>query len=230
MQDLKGTPQVKQEQFELEVLDRLNSKRLLNNLVFTGGTMLRLCFGLNRFSVDLDFWIIKRLNQPKLFKDLKESLTQFYTLRDAANKFNTILLELKSRDYPRSLKIEIRKETKKIVPEQTIAYSPYSNAQVFLQVVSLADMMRAKIEAFLNRKEVRDAFDIEFLVKKGIPLDVPDETLKRILKDIEALTPVDYKVKLGSLLEAPQRRYYINENFKILKSALTEVIKPKQRL
>jgi predicted nucleotidyltransferase component of viral defense system len=52
MQDL-----IKQEQFEIEVLDRLKSGRFLDNLIFTGGTMLRLCYGLNRFSVDLDFWL-----------------------------------------------------------------------------------------------------------------------------------------------------------------------------
>ncbi|MCX8043736.1 MAG: nucleotidyl transferase AbiEii/AbiGii toxin family protein [Desulfobacterota bacterium] len=40
----------------MEALDRLNSARLVGRLVFTGSTMLRLCYGLNRFSVELDFW------------------------------------------------------------------------------------------------------------------------------------------------------------------------------
>ena len=53
MQDL-----IKQEQFELEVLDRLQSGRFLDRLVFGGGTMLRLCYGLGRYSVDLDFWLL----------------------------------------------------------------------------------------------------------------------------------------------------------------------------
>jgi hypothetical protein len=44
------------EQFELEILSRMQSGRLLDALVFTGGTMLRLCHGLDRYSVDLDFW------------------------------------------------------------------------------------------------------------------------------------------------------------------------------
>ncbi len=70
MQDLE-----KQEQFELEVLDRLNSEKLLGNLVFGGGTMLRLCFGLNRFSVDLDFWVVKGIEFDKLFEDLKKCLS-----------------------------------------------------------------------------------------------------------------------------------------------------------
>ncbi len=46
MQDL-----IKHEQFELEVLDTLNSGKFLANLVFCGGTMMRLCFGLDRYSV-----------------------------------------------------------------------------------------------------------------------------------------------------------------------------------
>ncbi|MCS7164428.1 MAG: nucleotidyl transferase AbiEii/AbiGii toxin family protein [Thermodesulfovibrio sp.] len=46
---------VKQEQFEIEVLDRLKSGKFLDSLIFTGGTMLRLCYGLNRFSFGLDF-------------------------------------------------------------------------------------------------------------------------------------------------------------------------------
>ncbi len=55
MQDL-----VKQEQFEIEVLDRLKSGKFLDVLIFTGGTMLRLCYGLNRYSLDLGFWLYKK--------------------------------------------------------------------------------------------------------------------------------------------------------------------------
>ncbi len=219
MQDL-----AKQEQFELEVLDRLNSKRFLNYLALGGGTMLRLCFGLNRFSVDLDLWIIKDVDADRLFVELKEYLAGFYLLRDSANKFHTLLFEIKSRDYPRSLKIEIRKERKKIKTEQAIAYSKYSNMQVFLKVVSLKEMMKSKIEAFIERKEIRDAFDMEFLLKRGIDIDARRQILMKILDGIDSLTKKDYTVKLGSLLEKEQRRYYAAENFKILKSAIEQKI------
>lgn len=219
MQDL-----IKQEQFELEVLERLNSKKFLNYLVFGGGSMLRLCFGLNRFSVDLDFWIIKDIDTDKLFNDLRDYLSGFYELTDSANKFYTSLFEIRSKDYPRRLKIEIRKETKKIKTEQVIAYSKYSNMQVFLKVVSLQEIMKAKIAAFLERKEIRDIFDIEFLLKKGISIDESSENLKKILKGIDSFNTNDYSVKLGSLLEKEQRNYYASENFKILKSTIKERI------
>ena len=217
MQDL-----IKQEQFELEVLDKLNSKRLLNDLVFGGGTMLRLCYGLNRFSVDLDFWIIKDIDTDKLFNDLRDYLSGFYELTDSANKFYTLLFELRSNDYPRRLKIEIRKEKKIIKSGQAIAYSKYTNMQVFLKTITIEEMMKAKIAAFLERKEIRDVFDMEFLLKKGISLDASDKILKKVLKGIDYFNKKDYTVKLGALLEEEQRKYYTNENFKILKAAIKE--------
>lgn len=215
MQDL-----IKQEQFEMEVLDRLNSKKLLDNLVLTGGTMLRLCYGLNRFSVDLDFWVVKKMEFHKLLLSIKECISKQYTIEDCANKFNTLLFEIRSKDYPRSLKIEVRKEPRKISTEKMIAYSTHSNTQVFVNTVVLKDMMAAKIEAFLNRKEVRDLFDLEFLVKKGISLGVDTVKLEQVLKGIGSLDKKDYSVKLGSLLEASERKYYNSENFKILKQAI----------
>lgn len=224
MQDL-----IKQEQFEVEVLDKLNTKKLFANLVFSGGTMLRLCFGINRFSVDLDFWFIKSADRNRVFKNIKDYLDQIYTLKDSANKFHTLLFEIKSKDYPRSLKIKIRKETKRIKTETAIAYSKYSNTQVFLKVVSLKDMMAAKIEAFLERKEIRDAFDMEFLLKKGVALGASDEKLKNVLVCLDSLTKKDYAVKLSSLLERNQRVYYIKENFKVLRSAISEKLSTPQR-
>lgn len=220
MQDL-----IKQEQFEIEVLDSLNSKKLLDSLVFGGGTMLRLCYGLNRFSVDLVFLVIKKIKFDKLFVSIKECVAGEYSIEDCANKFYTLLFEIKSNDYPRSLKIEIRKERKKITVDKSIAYSKLSNTQVFVNTVSLKDMMAAKIEAFLNRKEVRDLFDIEFLLKKGVELDAPMGDLERLLKGIHSLTKNDYAVKLGSLLEPGERKYYINNKFQILESKIIEKVK-----
>ncbi|MFH1230264.1 MAG: hypothetical protein V1709_02075, partial [Planctomycetota bacterium] len=81
-------------------------------------------------------------------------------------------------------------------------------------------MMQSKIQAFLDRKEIRDVFDIEFLLKKGIELAISPETGAELLKGIEDLSRNDYAVKLGSLLESNQRKYYKTENFKIFKSAL----------
>lgn len=209
---------IKQEQFELEILDRLNSAKMLQNLVFGGGTMLRLCHGLNRFSVDLDFWFIRKVDFTVFFRDLKAYLQKEYTIKDAQNKYYTILFEIARAEYPRHLKIEMRKEIKKFKYEESIAFSTYSNKQVLLKTVKLQDIMESKIEAFLNRGEIRDCFDMEFLIKKGVEL--PQIDLLKVLEKIEKLTKKDYTVKLGSILEEKDRQYYRDNNFKILKSAI----------
>jgi predicted nucleotidyltransferase component of viral defense system len=211
---------MKQEQFELEVLDKMNSAKILKRLIFGGGTMLRLCHGLNRFSVDLDFWAAGTINSGVFLKEMKTLLASAYSITDAADKFNTLLFEFRSRNYPRLMKIEIRKEKKKAVVEQSIAFSKYSNTQVLLGTVSLKDMMAAKIEALLDRKEIRDAFDMEFLVRKGIEMEASLETRERARAVIASFTKKDYTSKLGSLLEEEDRKYYSSENFKILLNAL----------
>jgi len=216
---------IKLEKFEIEVLEYLNSGKFLDNLVFVGGTMLRLCYGLNRFSNDLDFWVIKEMDFNKFFKKLKEHLEKKYMIKDAMNKFFTILFEISSPSSPRNLKIEIRKEVKKIKKyEKTIAFSKYSNIQVFLNTLSLEDMLKFKIEGFINRKEIRDCFDIEFLCKSGVKLNIDKKLAQSLLKTIEKLNMKDYKVKLGAIVEKNAREYYIKKNFEFLKNILNRII------
>ncbi len=215
MQDL-----IQHEIFELEILSRLQSGRFLTDLVFGGGTMLRLCHGLDRYSVDLDFWVVKEMDWKKYFGSLKKYLAQFYNLTDSANKHFTILFELKSAQYPRALKIEIRKEKKVFKTDTSIAYSPNSNVQVFLKTVALDEMMKSKIEALLSRKEIRDAYDIEFLFKRGIPLPADLDRARDLLAVLEKLDRKDYAVKLGSLLNAAERKYYLESGFRILTAKL----------
>ncbi len=214
---------IKQEQFELEVLDRLNSGRFLGRMVFGGGTMLRLCHGLDRYSIDLDFWLLPADDYSSWFADLQDYFARFYDLRDAAEKHYTLVLELKSPDYPMSLKVEMRKNMNIVATEQAIAYSPFSTVQVFVRTIPLQDMMRSKIDALLQRKEIRDAYDLEFLVKKGFKADISRDKANRVLDAINGFTRHDYDVKLGSLLEADHRSYYRTNNFKILTAYLNEI-------
>ena len=215
---------IQHEQFELEVLDRLNSGKFLAKLIFGGGTMLRLCHGLDRYSVDLDFWVVKDIDWAKFYKKMEEYLLQYYKIADSANKHFSILFELKSPQFPRALKIEIRKEAKVIKTETSIAYSTNSNIQVLLKTVTLEEMMKSKIEAFLSRREIRDAYDIEFLLKRGIPLVTENEIPAKLLAVLERLGKKDFSVKLGTLLDASVRKYYLENGFRILLQNLRDKI------
>ena len=61
--------------FEIEVLEKLKNNRFLESLVFGGGTMLRLCHDLPRYSADLDFWIVKDIRYEPYFDRLKKFIS-----------------------------------------------------------------------------------------------------------------------------------------------------------
>ena len=208
----------KHEIFEIEVLEKLKNAKMLDSLVFGGGTMLRLCYELNRYSVDLDFWFIRTIPVETYFKKFRRILEREYDLTDAQMKFHMLLFEIRSGNFPKHLKVEIRKSVKDCDFQERIAFSKYSTKQVVLRVHTPEQMMKNKIEALLDRGEIRDSFDIEFLLRKGIPFpEVTEEQLSRLMKILDGFKERDFKVKLGSILEGDARRYYIKSRFSYLR-------------
>jgi len=94
--------------------------------------------------------------------------------------------------------------------------------QVLLKSFTLGQMMKNKIEAFLERKEIRDVFDIEFLFRRGVNLAVDDEELKKIKEIIQGFKKRDYYVTLESLLDDDSREYYKKNKFAYLLSLIDE--------
>ena len=118
MQDLQDL-----EKLEIEVLELLNSIKVIDYLYFGGGTMLRLCHNLNRFSTDLDFWLDTSIDSKIIFKKLQNGLSGNYSILDSANKRNTILFQFRTQTITRSLKIEIRKGQTDFDWERKIAFT-----------------------------------------------------------------------------------------------------------
>jgi len=214
----------KHELFEIELLDKLKSHQLLQPLVFGGGTMLRLCHGLERYSVDLDFWLIKKVNFDKYSTKLRDVLQSHYEITDEQEKFFTLLAEVRSGKFPRRLKIEIRKEIKPCDFQDRIAFCPNSSLQVILRTHTLSQTMINKIEALQTRNEIRDAFDIEFLLRKGIAIPALNSEQKTsLLNKLDHFSDKDFKVKLGSILESKLRNYYVQNRFSLLREKLAAV-------
>lgn len=214
---------MRHEIFEIEVLDRMNSSKLLDPLIFGGGSMLRLCHELNRYSVDLDFWLIKEIFQDEYLDKIALAFKKDYEITDKQIKHFTLLLELRSAKYPRRLKIEIRRRVEKCNYQEKIAFSNYSTKQILLKAHTLEQTMKNKIRAFLDRGEIRDCFDVEFLLRKGIELPVLNkEQLPAFQKKLSGLSNADYKVKLGSILDSSIRDFYVQDQFSFLREKLAD--------
>ncbi|MFN3694199.1 MAG: nucleotidyl transferase AbiEii/AbiGii toxin family protein [Ignavibacterium sp.] len=210
------------EVLEIEILELLNSIKVLESLYFGGGTMLRLCHNLNRYSTDLDFWLDVSSDSKLIYQSIRKALADNYKLTDSMNKRNTILFEFKSSSVNRSLKIEIRKEQKNFDWEYKIAFSKFTTKQVMVKALTLEQMMKNKFEALLSRKIIRDAFDIEFLLMRGINLPSDRDKLEQAFQIINNFKEQYYKVTLGSILDEKDRKYYLTNRFKLLKEEITK--------
>lgn len=210
--------------FEIEVLDKMNSAKVIEPLVFGGGTMLRLCHELDRYSVGLDFWFIKRISQNTYFERIRRAFEKDYEITDSQMKHYTLLFELRSALYPKRLKIEIRREKKDCDFQETIAFSRFSTKQVLLKTHTLNQTMKNKFEAFLDRGEIRDCFDIEFLLRRGVELpDLTSRQFNEFQKKLVRFKERDFKVKLGSILENEIRNYYVEQRFSYLQEKLASM-------
>ncbi|GAI80143.1 unnamed protein product, partial [marine sediment metagenome] len=98
----------------------------------------------------------------------------------------------------------------------------YSNQQVLVKSFTLEQMMKNKIGALLERKEIRDVFDIEFLTRKSVNISANYEELKKIREIIKGFEKRDYYVTLGSLLADDIREYYKKDSFTYLLGIIDE--------
>jgi len=217
-------PLRKHEEFEMLTLATLNSARILPELIFGGATMLRLCHGLDRYSVDLDFYLLKSQSPAAFLARCVNPLGTRFAITGAADKKNTILIELSSMQSPRKLKVEINKVRMIKSWKREIAWSPFSSLQVLVNTVALEEMAQMKVNALLDRKEIRDAYDLEFLVKKQVHIPGDAVCLKKVLSVIQGFGHQDFSVKLGSIVEEEKRRYYIDNHFMVLTTYLDERI------
>lgn len=214
--------------FEMEVLNEIRKLKLLPILIFGGGTMLRLCHQLQRYSVDLDFYLKDMDKDFRVaFNNLAKALAvRGFEITDKEIKRKTYLLEMRKAGYPRRLKIEIRKENYQArLVDSVIAYSVFSpDLQVSLTACSLEQMWINKIESLLDRRLIRDAYDVEFLIRRGAGriADVGREKAALLLSIVEKFKKNDFIHSLRPLLPKEERARLANNKFILLEGALKD--------
>jgi len=209
------------EAFEIKLLQWMHNKRILQKLVFGGGTMLRLCHELPRYSVDLDFWFFRAVNFKNFYERIYSELRSDYNITDFQNKHYSMVFEMSPGFRKRHLKIEIRKE---IAPpnstEEKIAFSQHTSLQILVRGFTLQRMVQNKVEALLERREIRDAFDLEFLLRRGAQLDLRQDQKSTLIDQLKVFKRRDFDVKLGSVLLPEIRGYYRANRFSFLEEKL----------
>jgi predicted nucleotidyltransferase component of viral defense system len=167
---------------------------------FYGGTALRIFYGLDRFSEDLDFSLLDVDEEFTLEPYFSAILTEFESLgikvsikekekhssiESAFLKTETIWKELVLEDVVKQTGvtsnklIKIKIEVDRIPPlgfktEEKLLIRPFS---FYVRCFTRPCLFAGKLHALLyrkwnNRVKGRDWYDLEWYIKKGIPLDL----------------------------------------------------------
>ena len=177
---------------------------------FYGGTALRIFYGLNRFSEDLDFSLLQADESFHLDQYLKPIEDEFLALgmkvsiktkvktaqsnvESAFLKSETLWSELILETViPQfrikeniSLKIKIEVDTKPPLgfeTEEKLLLKPFS---FYVKCFVIEDLFAGKMHALLFRKwgnnvKGRDWYDMEWYIRKGIPLNLEHFRLRAV--------------------------------------------------
>lgn len=198
--EIKIAPEhIVREYYEMVILQAISEAKFSKNLMFYGGTALRLAYNGIRFSEDLDFLMLKKITADELKAVLEKTCATYPILQlvEVKDKRNTLfgLVKFKhpSLKHPRQIKIEISKKSPKnkqrIMSELRLLSSPCSNFSPLLSTITLSSLEKAKIDAIKDRMEPRDWLDLWLTANAlhknfTLPTDFPFEKgeFKRELK------------------------------------------------
>ncbi len=195
---------VVREEYEVLILKEIYESEFGVNLMFKGGTALRLVYGSARFSEDLDFSLIHKIDGRRFIEFMQGAVRKYPEMVDleATEKHYTIFVLIKVKveylDRAFSIKIEISKRAKMWAINDyndKIIKSEVAPLTVLARVASLEVILREKKAALKNRKVARDVFDYWFinqLVKKEVKVDFSGYDKQKALSELHKLLARPY--------------------------------------
>ena len=184
----------------------LNAISKYPNFVFKGGTCLRICYGFERASEDLDFSTylsIKGVKEivKKCLKDF-ELLNINYNIPLEKEFENNVRIEARFEGplfsgktaSTNTLKIDFNKQKVKHKIAKVVQ-KLFSDVPLFtITATDEKEILAEKIRALINRKEARDMYDIWMLLNKDVEID-KKLIAKKIKKEKSNLANLEFPSK-----------------------------------
>lgn len=184
------------------LLENISERPYSEKLVFKGGTCLKkIYFEETRFSVDIDFTCLEDDVPGEMVSDLKRELEDenvrnitFDKIREVGRWEDSVSYKVKYKDlneHPNSVKIDMsHREVPILEPEIRDILNPdYDQIPDFgLYVFPLKEILAEKFRAVFTRNVARDVFDVWFLLKKGVEID-----LRLVEKKMEIYDDIEFK-------------------------------------
>lgn len=152
------------------------------DLIFKGGTALNKAYGLNRFSIDLDFTATGNGAISPAMEKIVGSINDFgypAELKELKTIGKTFVLKIKGPLYENSpvsvssLRIEIsQRENVLLKPSVKEIMPVYQDLRPYIiKVMAESEILAEKVRAIMTRNKPRDAFDLNFLLKRNVKFD-----------------------------------------------------------
>lgn len=194
------------EYWEMFILNELYASPLAQFLVFKGGTALRLIYKSPRFSEDLDFSVLDKIDFgqfKKVIEDIVSAQPELSLKEIYYKKYTCFVLIKFKQDYLNqalSIKIEISRRRILLKKDKDfellIAASPASNLKPLVRVLVLERMYKDKINALSSRKKARDLFDVWFIAQllkhEQVVFTKVEIKEKEIRQELHRLLPRNY--------------------------------------
>ena len=176
-------------------------------LGFKGGTCAYLFYNLTRFSVDLDFDLLKSEDEPTqklVFDIIKSILKRYGEIKDSHIKRNTIFFLLSHGDADHNIKLEVN--TRLLAPDIMVHYELKKYLGISMLIGKKDYLFASKLIALTTRSEtaMRDIYDIWFFAKDNWDINtkmVETRTGKKVKKYLtDCITAIE-KVKDNQIMQ-----------------------------
>ena len=180
-------------------------------LGFKGGTAALMFYGLDRFSVDLDFDLLDERREDRVYERVVEIVQKYGTLKDSYKKRHNLFCLLSYEDKAHNIKVEINRR------QFESRYEIKTYLGVSMLVIVSEDMFAHKLMAMYERigKTSRDIYDVWFFLKSRFPInkkiveqraEMPfDELVKKCVKKLEKMNNRNMLDGVGELLTKGQK-------------------------
>lgn len=180
-------------------------------LGFKGGTAALMFYGLDRFSVDLDFDLLDPNVEDVVFDRIGEIVKKYGFVKEAHKKRFNLFFLLSYDDRSRNVKVEINRR------QFGSNYEIKTYLGVSMQVMVLEDMVAHKLVAMLERMNDtnRDIYDTWFFLNARYPINRQiiearsglsfDKFLLRCITQLEKISDRHILDGLGELLSGSQK-------------------------
>jgi len=185
-------------------------------LGFKGGTAAYLFYGLDRFSVDLDFDLIDETKEDQVFEGVEKIIKKYGVVKEAEKKrFNLIFIlsyDQKVKNA-QNIKIEINRRN------FGSRYDLKSYMGISMLVMTKKDMFAHKLMAMHERlgKTNRDIYDVYFFAKNNWEVSKEivkgrlgmtfEELVRKLISGLEKFNDRNVLDGLGELLTGKQKAW-----------------------